>query len=86
VDPESDQMLVCPVSAIICRGVLRHLHTAADRRRRRVVVLICRSLYVSDFLPKNFHADLHEIFRDRQWANEQMIKFWWQFGIRIATR
>jgi len=25
--------------------------------------------------------DLHAIFKERwQWANEQMIKFWWWFG------
>ena len=31
--------------------------------------------------------DLHEIFREGwQWANEQMIKFWWRSGswIRIG--
>jgi len=30
-------------------------------------------------LRRNFRTDLHEIFREGwQWANEQMIKFWWQ--------
>jgi len=30
-------------------------------------------------LRKNFGTDLHEIFRKGwQWANEQMIKFWWR--------
>ena len=39
-------------------------------------------------LRKNFWTDLHEIFTEGwQWANEQMIKFWWRSGsrIRIAT-
>jgi len=28
--------------------------------------------------------NLHDIFRKGwQWANEQMIKFWWRFGSRI---
>ena len=32
-------------------------------------------------------TDLHESFRERrQWANEQMIKFWWRFGSRIRIR
>ena len=34
---------------------------------------------------KKFRTDLHEIFREGwQWANEQMVKFWWRSG-RIAT-
>jgi len=33
---------------------------------------------------KNFQTDLHEIFRECwQWANEQMVKFWWRSGSRI---
>jgi len=32
-------------------------------------------------LRKNFQKDLHEICREVwQWANEQMIKFWWRSG------
>jgi len=35
-------------------------------------------------LHKNFQTDLHEIFREGwQWANEQMIKFWWQSGSQM---
>jgi len=31
--------------------------------------------------------DLHEIFSEGwQWANEQMIKFWWRSGSRIQIR
>ena len=40
-------------------------------------------------LRKKFQTDLHEIFREGwQWANEQMIKFWWQSrsGIWIRIR
>jgi len=29
--------------------------------------------------------DLHEIFREGwQWANEQIVKFWWQSGSRVS--
>jgi len=32
-------------------------------------------------LHKNIRTDLHEIFGEGwQWANEEMIKFWWRFG------
>jgi len=40
-------------------------------------------------LRKSFQTDLHDIFREGwQWANKQMIKFWWQSAsrIRIATK
>ena len=41
---------------------------------------------VSNFA-KNFGTDLHEIFSyDWQWANGQMIKFWWRFGLQIRIR
>jgi len=45
-----------------------------------VIVVVCLS--VSNFtLHKNFRTDLHEILREGwQWANEQMIKFWWRSG------
>jgi len=39
-------------------------------------------------LHKNVGTDLHETFREGwQWANQQMIKFWWQSrsGIQIMT-
>jgi len=38
-------------------------------------------------LRKNFRTDLHEIFRELgwQWANEQMIKFWWRSASRIGS-
>jgi len=36
------------------------------------------SLCLLATLPRNFQTDLHEIFREgSQWANEQLIKFWW---------
>jgi len=39
------------------------------------------SICLSATLQKNFQTDLHEIFRECwQWANEQMIKFWWRSG------
>jgi len=38
-------------------------------------------------LRKNVRTDLHEIFRKAwQWANEQMITFWWRSGSRIRIR
>jgi len=34
---------------------------------------------VSNFAPKNFRTDLHEIFREGwQWADKQLIKFRWR--------
>jgi len=37
-------------------------------------------------LRKNFATDLHEIFREGwQWANEQLVKFWWRSGSRIRS-
>ena len=33
-------------------------------------------------LCKNLRTDLHEIFRE--WANEQMIKFWWRSGYPVS--
>jgi len=48
-----------------------------------VIIVVC----LLATLRKNFHTDLHEIFRqDWQWANEQMIKFWWLSGPRIWIR
>jgi len=36
-------------------------------------------------LRKNFQTDLHEIFREGwQWANEQLIEFWWRSGSRVS--
>ena len=33
---------------------------------------------------KNFQMELHEIFRENgQWADKQMIKFWWHLAIRV---
>jgi len=38
-------------------------------------------------LSKSFQMDLHEIFTEGwQWANEQMIKFWWLSGSPILFR
>ena len=42
-----------------------------------VIVVVC----LLATLCKNFQTDLHEIFMEGwQWANEQMIKFWWRSG------
>ena len=46
---------------------------------------VCLSVYLLANLHKNVRTDLHEIFREGwQWANEQMIKFWWRPGSRIT--
>jgi len=59
-----------------------------------VCLFVCLSVCVSvcqlATLRKDFRMDLHEIFREGwQWANEQIVKFWWRSGsgirIRIAT-
>ena len=48
-----------------------------------VFIIVCLLATLS----KNFQTDLHEIFREgRQWADEQMIKFWWRSGSRIRIR
>jgi len=37
-------------------------------------------------LCKNFQTDLHDIFMENwQWADKQMIKFWWQLAIRVTV-
>jgi len=56
------------------------------RQEDHVFVVVC--LFVSNFaqkLPNGFPWNFQE---DWQWANEQMIKYWWQSGsgIRIRTR
>jgi len=53
---------------------------------RRLCFRRCSSVCLLATLHKNFRTDLHAIFRESwQWANEQMIKFWWRSGSRIAT-
>jgi len=52
------------------------------RRCLSVCLPVCLLLAT---LRKNFVTDLHEIFREGwQWANEQLIKFWW-VAIRITV-
>ena len=47
----------------------------------------CRCLSVSNSAQKHFQTDLHQILREgRQWANEQMIKFWWRSGSGIRIQ
>ena len=42
---------------------------------------VCLSVCLLATLHNNFRMDLHEIFTEVwQWANEQMIKFWWRSG------
>jgi len=47
-----------------------------------VFVVVCLFVCLSATLRKNVRTDLHEIFRKCwQWADEQMIKFWWRSGL-----
>jgi len=50
-----------------------------------VIVVVCLSgICLVATLRKNFQIDVHEIFTEgRQWANEQMVKFWWRSGSQI---
>ena len=60
-----------------------HMMSAA---RKLLITSSKEDMFSSSFcllatLRKNFQTDLHEIFREGwQWANEQMIKFWWLSG------
>ena len=46
-----------------------------------VIVVVCLSVRLLAALRKNFQTSLHQTFREGwQWANEQMIKFWWRSG------
>jgi len=43
-------------------------------------IIIIIIIIISNFA-KKFQADLHEIFREVwQWADGEMIKFWWPSG------
>ena len=47
--------------------------------------MVCLSVCLLATLHKNFHTDLHEIFKERwQWASEQMMVAI-RIRIRIAT-
>jgi len=47
----------------------------------------CLSVCLLTAVHKNSRTDLHDIFRKGwQWANEQMVKFWWRSGLRIRIR
>jgi len=51
-----------------------------------VFVVVCLFLCLLATLRKNLRTDLHEIFKDGwQWANEQIVKFWWQSGLRTGS-
>jgi len=56
-------------------------------RRCLVVCLsVCLSVCLLSTLRKNFRTDLHEMSNEGwQWANEQMIDFWWRYGRRLGT-
>ena len=46
---------------------------------RRLCFRRCLSVCLLATLRKNFRTDLHEIFREGcQWADEQIVKFWWR--------
>ena len=47
----------------------------------------CLFVCMLAILRKIFRRDLHEIVREGwQWANEQVIKFWWQSGSHMRIR
>ena len=49
--------------------------------------VVCLFVCLLATLHKNFQTDLHTIFREGwQWANEQVIKFWWRSRSRIRIR
>ena len=53
----------------------------------RFVCLFVCSVCLLATLRKNFWTDLHDIFMEGwQWANEQMVKFWWWSGSGIRIR
>jgi len=67
------------------------MHIITSAKEDYVIVVVCLSvcLYVCLLatLRKNVQTDLHEIFRvDRQWTNEQTVKFWWRSGSGIRIR
>jgi len=42
-------------------------------------LFVCLSVCLLPTLCKNFQTDLREIFKEGwQWANEQIVTFWWQ--------
>jgi len=50
-------------------------------------LFICSSVCLLATLRKNFHTDLHKIFRNGwQWADEQVIKSWWRSGSLFGYR
>ena len=52
-----------------------------------VIVVVCLSVCLFATLHKNLQTDLHKIFVEgRQWANEQVIKFWWRSGSPCGYR
>ena len=63
---------------------LGHKLTRYLRQEAYAIVVVCLSVCLLATLRKSFRTDLHEIFREGwQWANEQMVKFWWQSASRI---
>ena len=48
---------------------------------RRLCNRRCLSVCLLATLRKNFRTDLHKFFKvGQQWANEQVVKFWWRSG------
>jgi len=47
-----------------------------------VILIVCLSVCLFSNFVQKLRTDLHEIFREGwQWANLQMIKFWWRSGL-----
>jgi len=67
---------------ILIYRIVQMLHNAvekADCHPNNIFIHSVITVRMGYYLRKNFRTDLHDIFReDWQWANEQMIKFWWR--------
>jgi len=80
-------LLLCPVSSFIKQiTFILYLLPLPRRICTHHRLSVCLFVCLLATLCKNFWTNLHKIFREgRQWANEQVIKFWWWSGswIRI---
>jgi len=68
---------ITPLSAMPCASF--YLRQGCYRFSR--CLFVCLSVCLLATLRKNFRTNLHEILSEGlQWANTQMIKFWWRSG------
>jgi len=68
-------------------GPRRRRYDYLRRQGGYVIVVVCLFVCLLATLLKNLRTNLHEIFSEGwQWADEQMIKFWWWSGLRTWIR